>query len=150
MRIGAVEIYWSRTGPTFRELIKIYLQEDAIRELFARLARSEVKNYLAELAEQNELPLHGPATFIRNVNAMMPGVASCGYRHEGQDGGDCPYHAPQHPRLSLLCRVKQGTAHAPCSGTDDSNPLLGLPCECECHRRSYMIGDQGSGTMENV
>jgi len=37
------------------------------RQLVARMARSEVKNYLAELAEQAEVPFDDPVSCLRNV-----------------------------------------------------------------------------------
>lgn len=38
--------------------------------------------------------------------------------------------------ISLWCRLNQGTAHHPCSGTCDGHgtgALCGQPCECPYH-----------------
>lgn len=37
------------------------------REVVARMARSEVKNYLAEVAEEAGVPFGSPAQFIRHT-----------------------------------------------------------------------------------
>jgi len=37
------------------------------REVIAKMARSEVKNYLADLAEQAEVPFDDPVSFLRNI-----------------------------------------------------------------------------------
>lgn len=59
MRVGPLHLTW-RTQPQKQELIA-YLRGDMdVRELVARLARSEVKNYLAEIAERDEVPFVSP------------------------------------------------------------------------------------------
>jgi len=37
------------------------------RELIAKMARAEVKNYLAGLAEQAEVPFDDPVSLLRNI-----------------------------------------------------------------------------------
>ena len=39
--------------------------------------------------------------------------------------------------MSLLCKIKQGRQHLPCSGTCDGHGtgrLCDELCECECHQ----------------
>jgi hypothetical protein len=43
---------------------------DGGRALVAKIARSEVKNYLAELAEQAEIAFEGPAPFLSHIRTM--------------------------------------------------------------------------------
>lgn len=43
------------------------LHHPAYREIINRMARSEVKNYLAELAEQAGLPFPGAAEFLASA-----------------------------------------------------------------------------------
>jgi len=44
----------------------------AARAVVAKAARSEVKNYMAEVAEQAGVPFGGPAEFVRRVHCQHP------------------------------------------------------------------------------
>lgn len=73
MRIGIFEIHRLRTHPVSgrRELPWDSLFQNlspVAVAVIARVARSEVKNYLAEVAEQAELPYPGAADFVHQVH----------------------------------------------------------------------------------
>lgn len=83
MRIGIFEVHRLRRHPQSgrRELPWDKLRQDlspAASAIVAKVARSEVKNYLAELAEQAEVPFTGPVEFIRGLHIFC--------------GSDCPGH----------------------------------------------------------
>lgn len=72
MKIGVFEVHRLRRHPVSgrRELPWDVLLQDlspAAAAVVARLARSEVKNYLAEIAEQAEVPFPGPSDFVHQV-----------------------------------------------------------------------------------
>lgn len=70
MKLGALEIYWHPGTSTLRETVLRHLRDDPqVRSIAARMARSEVKNYLALLAEAAEVPFHSSVEFIRDLNA---------------------------------------------------------------------------------
>lgn len=55
------------------------LQQDlspVARAVVAKIARSEVKNYLAELAEQADIPFISPLGFVTALQGASRGVAS--------------------------------------------------------------------------
>ena len=69
MRLLAWEVHRLRRHPVSgkRELPWDILQQNlspAARAIVAKAARSEVKNYLAQLAEAAEMPYTGPEGFI--------------------------------------------------------------------------------------
>jgi hypothetical protein len=74
------------------------------QSMIARMARSEVKNYLAELAEEAEMPFVSAAGFLRGVRSSMFSITNatdadddssiCGAEpyapgSEGYDGAQC-------------------------------------------------------------
>jgi hypothetical protein len=66
MKLGALEIYWHPGVSTLRETVLMHLRDDpTARSITARMARSEVKNYLAELAELCEMPFTSPEGLIQ-------------------------------------------------------------------------------------
>lgn len=73
MRIGPIEIHRLRRHPESgrRELPWDILRQDlspAAAAIVARVARGEVKNYLAEIAEQAGVPFGAPADFVHQVH----------------------------------------------------------------------------------
>jgi type III secretion system FlhB-like substrate exporter len=70
MKIGALHITW-RTSQKIRDdrlAVLTYLATtESARAIIAKMARAEVKNYLAELAEQAEVPFGDPAEFVRDL-----------------------------------------------------------------------------------
>ena len=73
MRIGNLHVNWmsSRKEILFEEQAREFLRSIEGREIVAKMARSEVKNYLAELAEENELPFGDPAAFLAQVRTRL-------------------------------------------------------------------------------
>jgi hypothetical protein len=68
MKIGPFEFYWNPGPDTVTARVRGYLASaPEVQRAIARMARSEVKNYLAELAEQAEVPFAGPAAFVRGI-----------------------------------------------------------------------------------
>lgn len=72
MRIGSFEIKTQRlVRKTIAEQVSEHLASQEVREIVARMARSEVKNYLALLAEENDLPFSDPAAFLAQVRTRL-------------------------------------------------------------------------------
>lgn len=70
MKFGPFEIYYHPGETTVEQAVKRHLATDpGVARAIARMARSEVKNYLAELAEDAEVPFGDPVSFIRTVKA---------------------------------------------------------------------------------
>jgi hypothetical protein len=68
MKIGALEVYWHPGENSMHQVVMATMKtHPAFRALVAKIARAEVKNYLAEIAEQAELPFCGPVEFIREL-----------------------------------------------------------------------------------
>jgi hypothetical protein len=81
MKVGALEIYWHPGTSTLRETVLQYLRDDPqVRDITARMARSEVKNYLAELAEDAEIPFGNPAGFLRGLRLRVTHWSTTGTR----------------------------------------------------------------------
>lgn len=77
MKIGAVEIYWHPGRSTIRDMTIRHLRTDPeVRKILAMLGRSEIKNYLAEIAELAELPYFGPVEFLHFVTEGVKGNAN--------------------------------------------------------------------------
>lgn len=71
MKIGAFEMYWHPGKSTLRDMTIWHLRNDPeVKKIAAQMARSEVKNYLAEIAERAELPFSGPVQFIRDLKEI--------------------------------------------------------------------------------
>jgi hypothetical protein len=73
MKIGALHITWSTSDRDrqVRRIARNYMVGPDGREIVARMARSEVKNYLADLAELAELPFVSPQVFLKVVRAVL-------------------------------------------------------------------------------
>jgi hypothetical protein len=65
MKIGPVEFHWHPGKSTYAATVEKYLKSQHVREGVARMARSEVKSYLAEIAEEAEIPFASPVDFLR-------------------------------------------------------------------------------------
>lgn len=46
------------------------LHDPEYRKIIAKIARAEVKNYLAELAESAEMPFPSPEGYLRNLENL--------------------------------------------------------------------------------
>lgn len=69
MKIGALEIYWHPGASTIGATVREHMRDDPkISQIAASMARSEVKNYLAQIAEAAELPFRSSVEFIQEIN----------------------------------------------------------------------------------
>lgn len=72
-----------------RQKIRELLRTDPeARQIVARMARSEVKNYLAQLAEEAEIPFASPTKFLALVMKYARGTTSLDELHPPKDGGE--------------------------------------------------------------
>jgi hypothetical protein len=69
MRIGPVHITMlsPRRETVLRDEIRAHLTSIPVQNAIARMGRSEVKNYLAELAEKADLAFESPESFLRET-----------------------------------------------------------------------------------
>lgn len=68
MKIGPLEFYYHPGDSSIHDAVSTTVKtHPAFRELVARMARAEVKNYLETLAEEADMPFTGPAEFLRSV-----------------------------------------------------------------------------------
>ena len=68
MKIAGIAITRQRKiKRTIEDRVNEHLVTQDVRKIIARMARSEVKNYLADLAERAEVPFDGPENCLRNV-----------------------------------------------------------------------------------
>lgn len=65
MKFGPIEVLFNPGEATVEVATRNYLRSPMGRMHIARMARSEVKNYLAELAEKAEMPFNSPSEFIK-------------------------------------------------------------------------------------
>ena len=101
MKLGPVEVFFRRR-PVVEAAARNYLLGPEVSALIAKMARSEVKNYLAELAEKAEMPFHGADGFLRDIQLVVMGHLM-GHTHEDR----LRLRARGHPRgpipdLSLI------------------------------------------------
>jgi hypothetical protein len=73
MKIGTIEINWHRgSTTTLREAVLEQMKTDPeVRVIAAKMARSEVKNYLAALAEEADYAFDSPAGFLRAIRVNI-------------------------------------------------------------------------------
>lgn len=89
VKVGPVEVFFNRRGALI-EATRAYLRSPEVSESVARMARSEVKNYLAELAEEAEIPFGGAAEFLRVVTSGANREDRLRLRARGQPGNSQP------------------------------------------------------------
>jgi len=96
MRIGPLHVTW--LTPRRAELIRIEIRDElrdiATRNAIARLARGEVKNYLAELAEGAEMPFPSAAGFLRGLREVIEQTTTTGsaeYDETADPADDYPF-----------------------------------------------------------
>lgn len=73
MRLGNLHVTWlsARQTEILRLEVREYLRDAEVKQSIARLARSEAKNYLAELAENAEMPFSSPEAFLSLVRTKL-------------------------------------------------------------------------------
>jgi hypothetical protein len=71
VRIGNLSAAWLPGRQVIGQACRDFLGGPSSHQAVARMARSEVKNYLAELAEEAEMPFDNPAGFLRAVHLEM-------------------------------------------------------------------------------
>jgi hypothetical protein len=93
-----------------------FLATPDVKGTVARMARSEVKNYLAELAEEAEIPFANPAGFLRAVQLHAGHWTSTG---DGlQDDGS--YDASADAPFNVIDTLPNGhTATCSCPDKDE-------------------------------
>jgi len=67
VKFGPIEVFFNPGEATVDAAARSYLRSQEVSESVARMARSEVKNYLAELAEEIGEPYHGAAEFLKHM-----------------------------------------------------------------------------------
>lgn len=69
MRIGALHItrLTEPRAAILRQEIRDYITSEHVWNAISRIARGEVKNYLAEIAEEAGVPYNNPADFMRET-----------------------------------------------------------------------------------
>ncbi len=70
MKFGPIEVFFNPGEATVDAAVRDYLRGPAVSEAIARMARSEVKNYLAEQAEKARLPFRSPEEFLKDLEAL--------------------------------------------------------------------------------
>lgn len=99
-----------RIGPFQMTRIRRFVAVDpAIRQVIARMARSEVKNYLAQLAEEAEVPFDDPVSCLRNAwNLYQYGKSPAAQARDKVmfHGPDCPGHTTGLPGESCMGESK--------------------------------------------
>lgn len=120
-------------------------------EIAARMARSEVKNYLAELAEENDLPFGSAAGFLRGIRSALAGMSVANLPADndepadrGAEPDDGPFTvidlpgsplrlagSPVEGLMSLKCATYGDRLHTPCTNEIDDGS--GRQCACWCH-----------------
>jgi hypothetical protein len=79
VKIGNLHINWMSYDHQLiieRRVAQTITTQPEPRMIIARMARSEVKNYLAELAEEAEVPFGNPAGFLRGIRTYLDGISS--------------------------------------------------------------------------
>lgn len=111
MRIGALHITW-RTSQKSRDdrlaALTYLATTESARAIVAKMARSEVKNYMAELAEAAEVPFDDPVSCLRNVwNLYQYGKSPAAQARDQTNGlvfhgSGCPGHTTDPPAESCM------------------------------------------------
>jgi hypothetical protein len=116
VKIGALHVTWltSQKRRDGEAAVLTYLaHHPKARELTAKLARSEIKNYLAGLAEDAEVPFDDPVSCLRNVwNLYQYGKSPAAQARDHANGlvfhGEgCPGHTTGPPAESCSCPGKE-------------------------------------------
>lgn len=74
MKIGNLYITWRTSRKRLDDqaaVLSFLAHHPEARAITAKMARSEVKNYLADLAEQAEVPFGDPAGFLRAIRLTV-------------------------------------------------------------------------------
>jgi hypothetical protein len=93
MKIGSIYITRRKTAKEIHEsqLIKNWLRSVEGRELVSRMARSEVKNYLAEIAEEAEMPFVSAATWLRGIQLQIGVLTNLRDDDDNMPENDAPF-----------------------------------------------------------
>jgi hypothetical protein len=85
MRIGPLHVTWMTSK--LEQMISATLTGLFGRGLIAKIARGEVKNYLAELAEQSERPFVNPSFFLAKVRTDLAQIDAANWVPEPLEHG---------------------------------------------------------------
>lgn len=95
MKIGSFTFTRQRrVRLTVQQLTDAYLQSAPGRIRVGRIARGEVKNYLAELAEETEMPFGSPAAFLQGLRTMLAETSTTNLQRDPEDPYDPEANAP--------------------------------------------------------
>src|SRR5579872_939592 len=82
MRFGNIEIVRKKKErKTIEQKVGEHLLSQDVRDIIARMGRSEVKNYLGDLAEEAELPFVSPSRFLGQIKADLKKSREPGMDH---------------------------------------------------------------------
>ena len=100
MKLGNLHITWRTSQKRLED--KVYLMEflrsEEVRFAVARVARGEIKNYLAEVAESASVPFNGPHDLfvsLHRVKELLESSPSAFANSERSDFLDIPRQAGQ-------------------------------------------------------
>jgi hypothetical protein len=95
----AVKVSQTRASQlAIRERLGEFLGQPHGRALVGKVARSEVKDYLAELAEEADMPFPGPMGFLANVKLNLGLIASTNLKREPGD----PYEPDEDSPFAVI------------------------------------------------
>jgi hypothetical protein len=132
VKIGNLYLDWRTPRDQYdaRQAVLAYLRSDPeARGLAAKMARSEVKNYLAELAEQADIPFASAVEFLAVVKELLAGAATTGTGLQ-EDGtydasADSPFSAFDHVEVSFAADI-DGTPFCQATPEGASWPVCAL------------------------
>ena len=114
MKLGPLHVTW-QTSQKQRDgqaaVLSYLASHPEARAITAKMARSEVKNYLADLCEQAEIPFGDPAQFLRNIwNLYLYGKSPAAQAHDKElvfHGAGCPGHTTGLPAESCMTGIEE-------------------------------------------
>lgn len=119
MKIGHLFITWKTPQQRVQvtSIARRWLEDrNEGRVLVARLARSEVKNYLAEIAEEAEMPFVSPASFLYTLHVQLAKVSLTNLERDRATTDGKP-----------VAEVRLATFEDDCGCNPDEG------CSCVCH-----------------
>lgn len=70
MKFGPIEVYYNPSKTSIIvDAVREYLRSEEVSRAVYRMARSEVKNYMAEVCEAADVPFEGPEKLVHTIGA---------------------------------------------------------------------------------